>query len=88
MAINKMQGEGVHTNAQPDVSYAETEALACQEMQNKALYATRQLAKRQYTWLRKVAQLPDTVSEFDDAVTKGMVLKTFTTMAQARDYLF
>ena len=88
MAINKMQGEGVHTNAQPDISYAETEALACQEMQNKALYATRQLAKRQYTWLRKVAQLPDTVSEFDDAVTKGMVLKNFTTMAQARDYLF
>lgn len=88
MAINKMQGEGVYTNAQPDVSYAETEALACQEMQNKALYATRQLAKRQYTWLRKVAQLPDAVSEFDDAVTKGMVLKNFTTMAQARDYLF
>ena len=88
MAINKMQGEGVYTNAQPDVSYAETEALACQEMQNKALYATRQLAKRQYTWLRKVAQLPDAASEFDDAVTKGMVLKNFTTMAQARDYLF
>ncbi|QUY52235.1 tRNA (adenosine(37)-N6)-dimethylallyltransferase MiaA [Psychrobacter pacificensis] len=88
MAINKIQGEGVYTNAQPDVSYAETEALACQDMQNKALYATRQLAKRQYTWLRKVAQLPDAVSEFDDAVTKGMVLKNFTTMAQARDYLF
>lgn len=88
MAINKIQGEGVYTNAQPDVSYAETEALACQDMQNKALYVTRQLAKRQYTWLRKVAQLPDAVSEFDDAVTKGMVLKNFTTMAQARDYLF
>ena len=88
MAINKIQGEGVYTNAQPDVSYAETEALACQEMQNKSLYATRQLAKRQYTWLRKVAQLPDAASEFDDAVTKGMVLKNFTTMAQARDYLF
>ena len=57
-------------------------------MQNKSLYATRQLAKRQYTWLRKVAQLPDAVSEFDDAVPKGMVLKNFTTMAQARDYLF
>ncbi|BBI67574.1 tRNA dimethylallyltransferase [Psychrobacter sp. KH172YL61] len=77
MAINKIQGEGVYTNAQPDVSYAETEALACQEMQNKSLYATRQLAKRQYTWLRKVAQLPDAVSEFDDAVPKGMVLKNF-----------
>lgn len=27
---------------------------ACQDMKNKALYATRQLAKRQYTWLRKL----------------------------------
>jgi len=36
----------------------QTEALACQQMQNKALYATRQLAKRQYTWLRKMMQLP------------------------------
>ena len=30
------------------------EAAACQDMQNKALYATRQLAKRQYTWLRNL----------------------------------
>lgn len=28
---------------------------ACQEMKNKALYATRQLAKRQYTWLRRLS---------------------------------
>ncbi|MDO4250348.1 MAG: tRNA dimethylallyltransferase, partial [Moraxella sp.] len=27
---------------------------ACQEMKNRALYATRQLAKRQYTWLRQL----------------------------------
>ena len=41
---------------------AQTEALACQQMQNKALYATRQLAKRQYTWLRKVMQLSNTAA--------------------------
>lgn len=28
---------------------------ACQVMKNRALYATRQLAKRQYTWLRRLA---------------------------------
>ena len=27
------------------------------EMQNKSLYATRQLAKRQYTWLRSLQEL-------------------------------
>nr|WP_227672953.1 tRNA (adenosine(37)-N6)-dimethylallyltransferase MiaA [Psychrobacter lutiphocae] len=30
------------------------DTLACQDMKNKALYATRQLAKRQYTWLRNL----------------------------------
>ncbi len=93
MAINKIQGEGVYTNAQPDVSYAETEALACQEMQNKALYATRQLAKRQYTWLRKVIQLPNTSSALamgsdSTATNNTIVLKTFATMEQARNYLY
>lgn len=29
---------------------------ACQVMKNKALYATRQLAKRQYTWLRQLVR--------------------------------
>ncbi len=93
MAINKIQGEGVYTNAQPDVSYAETEALACQEMQNKSLYATRQLAKRQYTWLRKVIQLPNTSSALamgsdSTATNNTIVLKTFATMEQARNYLY
>ena len=31
--------------------------LACHAMKNQALYATRQLAKRQYTWLRKLNKL-------------------------------
>ncbi|MDO4894358.1 tRNA (adenosine(37)-N6)-dimethylallyltransferase MiaA [Moraxella sp.] len=31
--------------------------LACQDMKNRALYATRQLAKRQYTWLRQLADI-------------------------------
>ena len=31
--------------------------MACQDMKNKALYATRQLAKRQSTWQRQLAGL-------------------------------
>lgn len=90
--------EVVESSAQPSLSDGETEALACQQMQNKALYATRQLAKRQYTWLRKVMQLPNTYidvalaadafSDKDSSVDRNMVVKTFTTMAQARDYLY
>lgn len=63
----------------------EAEALACQQMQNKALYATRQLAKRQYTWLRKVIQLPN---EQNHSEPNNVTIKTFTTMAQVKDYLY
>ncbi|OOR92086.1 tRNA (adenosine(37)-N6)-dimethylallyltransferase MiaA [Moraxella caviae] len=31
--------------------------IACQTLKNRALYATRQLAKRQYTWQRSLAKL-------------------------------
>lgn len=31
--------------------------ITCNEMQNRALYATRQLAKRQTTWLRQIGRL-------------------------------
>ena len=87
------------SSAQSSLSDDATQALACQQMQNKALYATRQLAKRQYTWLRKVMQLPsksmdgaitlaDTSSEEGYSIDRNMVVKAFTTMAQARDYLY
>lgn len=85
----------------------QTAALACQQMQNKALYATRQLAKRQYTWLRKVMQLSDTVAAVPATVSSTMLstsivesddvtgsqknklrLQSFSTMEQARAYLF
>ncbi|WFF39616.1 tRNA (adenosine(37)-N6)-dimethylallyltransferase MiaA [Moraxella nasibovis] len=36
--------------------------MACQDMKNKALYATRQLAKRQSTWQRSLARLDGTIS--------------------------
>ena len=68
-----------------------TEVLACQKMQNKALYATRQLAKRQYTWLRKLTQLSDLsgdVSNDDKQIDNAITIKTFDTMAQVRDYLY
>lgn len=36
--------------------------IACTEMKNKALYATRQLAKRQATWQRQLVNLPHLTS--------------------------
>ncbi|HCI76967.1 MULTISPECIES: tRNA (adenosine(37)-N6)-dimethylallyltransferase MiaA [unclassified Psychrobacter] len=90
--------EVLQSSGQSSLSDGATEALACQQMQNKALYATRQLAKRQYTWLRKVMQLPstsmdgaiaaDTSSEEGYSIDRNMMVKAFTTMAQARDYLY
>jgi len=80
------------------LSDSQTEVLACQQMQNKALYATRQLAKRQYTWLRKVIQLPDNAidtatksdsfNDANDLTNHALEMKICTTMAQARGYLF
>ncbi|MDE4454144.1 tRNA (adenosine(37)-N6)-dimethylallyltransferase MiaA [Psychrobacter sp. DAB_AL62B] len=80
------------------IANSQTEALACQQMQNKALYATRQLAKRQYTWLRKLVQLSDNStasltntalsSDMNDFKNNKIMLHSFTTMEQAREYLF
>ncbi|MGP5209651.1 tRNA (adenosine(37)-N6)-dimethylallyltransferase MiaA [Psychrobacter alimentarius] len=83
--------------AQSSVSDAQIQALACQQMQNKALYATRQLAKRQYTWLRKVSQLSDSsvdssinaspIDTQNALINRGIKIEMFTSMAQAKDYL-
>lgn len=40
-----------------DNFYTNMQIPPCQDMKNKALYATRQLAKRQYTWLNKICLL-------------------------------
>ena len=78
----------IQLQAQSSTPNGQAEALACYQMQNKALYATRQLAKRQYTWLRKLTQLPiiDTDSTGNDKNNK-IVIQSFTTMAQAGEYL-
>lgn len=49
---------------------------ACQNTKNKALYSTRQLAKRQYTWLRKLSD-----------GTKTVKVTRCTTIQQARKLL-
>lgn len=41
-----------------------------QLMKDKALYATRQLAKRQYTWLRKFSDLYNTEVYFNNSLAK------------------
>ncbi len=90
---SETQNNDAQSTGQSILLNPETEALACQEMQNKALYATRQLAKRQYTWLRKVMQLPNASSTLamgsdSTATNNTIVLKTFATMEQARNYLY
>ena len=84
------------SHVQSSMSDTQTEVLACQQMQNKALYATRQLAKRQYTWLRKITQLSteaitvpivSDLIESKNPINNDMKVKTFTTMGQVRNYL-
>ena len=82
---SETQNNNMQSQVQSTMSDDEFEALACQQMQNKALYATRQLAKREYTWLRKMIQLPN---EKSYSVSNTVMIETFTTMAQARDYLY
>lgn len=53
--------------------------LACTDMQNKTLYATRQLAKRQYTWLRKLTQLQSDAT----SNTHHIDIQVFNTMLEA-----
>lgn len=72
----------------------EQQALACEAMQNKALYATRQLAKRQYTWLRKLTKpavhsdQASAHSEIGGTETQHkVVIKSFVSMTQVSDYL-
>ena len=79
--MNKQQQQRVRAMPVSDQSAA----IACYQMQNKALYATRQLAKRQYTWLRKLTQLPLQAPDVRaDAVP---VVQACHTMAQAASYL-
>ena len=44
------------------------ESVACQDMKKKALYATRQLAKRQYTWLRNLVSTFDSPDSLPSSV--------------------
>ena len=48
----------LNTHSSPIEDYRQT-------MQNEALYATRQLAKRQYTWMRKLVSTQQLVERFD-----------------------
>lgn len=61
--------------------------LACQDMKNKALYATRQLAKRQYTWLRNLVATYDSVNE-KTGFSKTKSVYKFSTIIDAKQYLF
>ena len=62
----------LNTHSSPIEDYRQT-------MQNEALYATRQLAKRQYTWMRKLVSTQQLVERFD--------VRPLTTIDQARTLL-
>lgn len=84
------QNKVIQPQAQPSNSDSQTEVLAFQQMQNKSLYATRQLAKRQYTWLRKLTQLPSAnlaVETSSGTSPNKIEIASFATMTQASDYL-
>lgn len=53
--------------------------MACQDMKNKALYATRQLAKRQSTWQRSLARL--------DGSSHDAVIVPFSSIQQVEKQL-
>ena len=62
----------LNTHSSPIEDYRQT-------MQNEALYATRQLAKRQYTWMRKLVGTQQLVEGFD--------ITPLTTIDEARTLL-
>ncbi len=56
--------------------------LACQDMKNKALYATRQLAKRQSTWQRQLKSLAQFVNA--DGVNRTKVGESSSDIQQSQ----
>jgi len=83
------QNIALQLQAQSSTPNGQAEALACYQMQNKALYATRQLAKRQYTWLRKLTQLPVLSNGLYSGNNNNnkIVISSLSSMAQAGEYL-
>ncbi len=80
----KLEENGTKSSQNIDVEFYEDEkALAYTDMQNKALYATRQLAKRQYTWLRKLMQLKSNTSVNNQQIN----LQVFDSMIEVRTSL-
>lgn len=73
--------KGLNTPAiLPNLSHLTLKQQYRQSMQNEALYATRQLAKRQYTWLRKLTTSPTIAKKVSD-------LQCFDEVADARNLL-
>ncbi|TWV83443.1 tRNA (adenosine(37)-N6)-dimethylallyltransferase MiaA [Moraxella sp. VT-16-12] len=63
--------------------------MACQDMKNKALYATRQLAKRQATWQRSLARLrtPTITDTNQDFMTHSPVKVSFHCIKEVEKHL-
>lgn len=97
-AAKKLTNYSEHIDSKGLLDDKVDEAVACQDMKNKALYATRQLAKRQCTWLRNLVSTFSVTDEADDtndvklttAVTADSshkVVESFDSIEAARDHL-
>lgn len=60
---------------------------ACQVMKNQALYATRQLAKRQYTWLRQLSNLGIPTITDVSIIPKNVTITSFDSIKEVEKHL-
>ncbi|MDO4427684.1 MAG: tRNA (adenosine(37)-N6)-dimethylallyltransferase MiaA [Moraxella sp.] len=60
---------------------------ACQVMKNQALYATRQLAKRQYTWLRQLSNLGTPTITDVSIIPKNVTITSFDSIKEVEKHL-
>lgn len=81
-ANKKQEIDSIHQDFNKKFKKTMTNAgdLACQDMKNKALYATRQLAKRQYTWLKQLAQT-------DNPTKNNLTIVSFNSIKQVEQQL-
>ena len=99
--INRLVNDSETIDSKGITSCEVDQSVACQDMKNKALYATRQLAKRQYTWLRNLVAnfgsphyhpsskltASNVSCETDSNNSNNKVVHAFDSIERARDYL-
>lgn len=76
--------KNAHFEVVDSAEQADITIKTCQEMKNKALYATRQLAKRQYTWLRRLSVM---TAKANATPKNNIKMATFDSIRQVQQSL-